>query len=633
MRRSLLATLALTLAFALLAGCAAPAQTDPSPAQDPEEYETGQVTDNTDPNAPKTVSSTEITQFYCYFSTTTMAEPGTLGNSRFTMSAKKDGDTVTGSLQIDGMREFSREFAADASFMEELQSVGYEMFEMAQYNGISHHVAGLPEDFGATLDVQYASGESIYAADNQDNFLSFGLMSALVDLFTQACAVEPTLLAVQTESKFDDTEKGYVSYPALTVAETGRDALADALTEISAAEAEQGHACAQRFGDAPEQGALRYEANATVTRSDSEYVSLYTRTERYEDASWDEPMVEYRGYTIETATGRQLGFRDILHDMQLMPIAIEQEIAATYPEAELYEDASEFLRQSVEQDDGNVTFALSYGGIHIFVNEYVVSDEPGGLHVVLDYASYPHLLNAVFTTAPEAYMLPLDYGPVYRLADGTSLQLGCDETEESDVRWSLFVNGMPLEREYYGYAPECRLIYEQGRYLVYVRVPSGDVSMLTDVFAVTPEGAEALGSVPLASDDPAGMDPAMMKMALDNIAYSAATTLIPSGWYRVGDDGMPEPVGNLFTLAGMPVALKERGRYNPADRADAAASGGMWNMIEGEVLTPLQTDLSTFIDFITDDGRVVRFEIDGFGSEMQLDNFGTLDDVFDPTYG
>ncbi|MDY2847003.1 MAG: hypothetical protein SOU50_02125 [Oscillospiraceae bacterium] len=36
------------------------------------------------------------------------------------------------------------------------------------------------------------------------------------------------------------------------------------------------------------------------------------------------------------------------------------------------------------------------------------------------------------------------------------------------------------------------------------------------------------------------------------------------------------------------------------------------------------------LDFITEDGRVVRFTIDRFANDMRLDSFGKLDDVFLP---
>jgi len=38
--------------------------------------------------------------------------------------------------------------------------------------------------YGAKLDIQYASGESIYAYDNQDCFIPLEAMQELVELFS-----------------------------------------------------------------------------------------------------------------------------------------------------------------------------------------------------------------------------------------------------------------------------------------------------------------------------------------------------------------------------------------------------------------------------------------------------------------
>ena len=44
-------------------------------------------------------------------------------------------------------------------------------------------MSGLPPDYGVKLDIQYASGESIRASNNQDCFLSLEAMEELISLF------------------------------------------------------------------------------------------------------------------------------------------------------------------------------------------------------------------------------------------------------------------------------------------------------------------------------------------------------------------------------------------------------------------------------------------------------------------
>ena len=125
-------------------------------------------------DAPKVITSTEITEFRCEFSLYANAEPGALGNGKYFCSAVLEGDSVLCSI-----RWHDRTFTADRSFMEQLQAL-VSAHNLSQHNGYSYSVSGLPDMYGAMLDVRYASGESIYAYNNQDVFLAY---EALEDLF------------------------------------------------------------------------------------------------------------------------------------------------------------------------------------------------------------------------------------------------------------------------------------------------------------------------------------------------------------------------------------------------------------------------------------------------------------------
>ena len=74
------------------------------------------------------------------------------------------------------------DFTADASFMTSLQEI-VSKYNFAQYNGYISKVSGLPDMYGAKLDISYASGESIYAHDNQDCFIPFEAIEELVKLY------------------------------------------------------------------------------------------------------------------------------------------------------------------------------------------------------------------------------------------------------------------------------------------------------------------------------------------------------------------------------------------------------------------------------------------------------------------
>ena len=81
--------------------------------------------------------------------------------------------------------DFIIDFTADTSFMTSLQEL-VSKYNFAQYNGYISKVSGLPDMYGAKLDINYASGESIYAHDNQDCFIPFEAIEEFVSFFNSA---------------------------------------------------------------------------------------------------------------------------------------------------------------------------------------------------------------------------------------------------------------------------------------------------------------------------------------------------------------------------------------------------------------------------------------------------------------
>ena len=153
----------------------------------PEAEPDGGVTKlNTGADSPKVIESTEIVDFQCEFSlvAAVLEEESELDGRVYKLQAVFDGENTNCKIKWHdryGEGE-TREFMTDASFMTKLQEI-VAKYDFAQHNGYSHHVSGLPDMYGATLDIKYASGESIYAYDNQDCFILFGAMKDLVELF------------------------------------------------------------------------------------------------------------------------------------------------------------------------------------------------------------------------------------------------------------------------------------------------------------------------------------------------------------------------------------------------------------------------------------------------------------------
>lgn len=144
----------------------------------------GGVVHNVSTDAPKQIQSTEIVSFSCEFSTLDRSLSDTeIAGHYFVLYAGPDGGLFEPSNRQEVFQTHT--FTPDSAFFDKLQSI-VAKYDLAQHNGQYHTVSGLPPHFGIKLNIQYASGESISASNNQDCFLSTEAMEELVALFSQA---------------------------------------------------------------------------------------------------------------------------------------------------------------------------------------------------------------------------------------------------------------------------------------------------------------------------------------------------------------------------------------------------------------------------------------------------------------
>ena len=183
MKRIYLTVILLLLAAVLLAVAMLFRRSDGTPTRG------GIRTDNTDPDAPKAINSTEIISFECSFSTLRDLDPGKLGKRFCSFQAARQNGSVIGSYRSDvpSSPELSVkcDFKTDASFMAKLQDA-VSNHGISRHNGLSVRVSGLPSKLGAKLYIVYASGETVSASNNQTNFLSSEEMEAIEAVFRQA---------------------------------------------------------------------------------------------------------------------------------------------------------------------------------------------------------------------------------------------------------------------------------------------------------------------------------------------------------------------------------------------------------------------------------------------------------------
>lgn len=543
--------------------------------------------------------------------------------------------------------------------MAALQKVVAE-HDLAQHNGLSYRVSGLPEGYGAIFSVTYTSGESIYASNNQSCFLSVDAMEALEALFYSQIEPYPTALDLSVAEEFttEDANGCFLSirYPVLTLGHPhwdgayrngqGHDALDIALDDYNREiRMDQDAMLKYTLRPAAEQmtGDGRLElyslADVYVTRSDDRVVSFYEAMIQYTGLI---PEQEFRRtFNFDAKTGKKLTFADVFTDVNELPLLLAEAFAAADPSLEQANELAARIGASIQEEDGIVCFALAKGGVHFFAEKNPLGGPVGIVHAMLSYWDYPELVKAFYHPASETSLTRLEYDTDYVLVDGTPLRMSWDSSDAggADIEWMITVNGKVRTEQFYGHGPECWLVQTGSevnlnrRTFLYVDEPAGGVSHSTRVYEVTKGGLSTCGQVGAAIYREFNCNPERLLMVGNDYASSGSAMLMPYGIYRVGEDGLPVLVQeDEFGLMGPTLALARDVEATLADRYDPGVEDGPLPLEVGTLLTPFRTDKKSYVDFFDGEGNVCRFAIEGFTDEMNLNGFGTLDELLEPAH-
>ena len=175
MKHILIITLILGILFGVC-GCSNNNDTDT------DEIDGGVITDATDAEAPKTVDSEEISEFYCNFCYITVVGDEIIPAGFYELSAKLSGENVSCEFDYYGNDEEYKAFTSDKDFLKKLDAI-VKKYNLPSFNGMYYFVSGLGANYGTKLDITYLSGESVYAVDNQGNYLPDDAIKELYELF------------------------------------------------------------------------------------------------------------------------------------------------------------------------------------------------------------------------------------------------------------------------------------------------------------------------------------------------------------------------------------------------------------------------------------------------------------------
>lgn len=490
--------------------------------------------------------------------------------------------------------------------MNTLQKVVAE-YDLAQYNGYSYRVSGLPEGYGACLEVEYASGEHIYASDNQSCFLSIDAMEALEALFYAEIEPYPIQLdlSVAEELAMEDVGGCFLSirYPVLTLGYPhwdgayrngqGHNALDAALDNYNREirmdqEAMLRYtlrpAAEQMTGEGPLE--LYSLADVYVIRSDNRVLAFYEAMTQYTGVIGEQ---QFRcTFNFNARTGKKLTFANVFSDVNDLPDLLAEAFAAADSSLDPADALADRINVAIQEENGQVCFALANGGVHFFAEKNPLGGTVGIVHAMLSYRNYPELVKAFYCPAAKQWLTKLQYDTDYVLPDGTTLRMGWDipSAGDEDIQWTVTINGRIRTEHFYGYGSECWLVQVDHRTFLYLEEPTGDVSHCTRVYEITEFGRLQRGQVDAAIHEELSCNPERLLMVGNDYVSSGSAMLMPYGLYRVGEDGLPVPVQEEFGLMGSTLSLARDVEATLADQYDPTAEEGPLPLAAGTQLPP-----------------------------------------------
>lgn len=368
---------------------------------------------------------------------------------------------------------------------------------------------------------------------------------------------------------------------------------------------------------------IYFRSDTIVTRNDSAVVSFYNHIDYYDGYGGQ----EWLAVNIDPETGQELQMEDVFTDLNALSVWLAEELQAVYPDLQEEADLAEQIRMMYDEE---MEFALSYGFVHFFFQEYVLPYSFGGNHVVLSLAEHPELVQGSYGVTPESYMLQMEYGTEILKQDGKKLRMDwvMDGDWSESVIWSMDVDGKIYTEEFYGYAPQNGyLIHKNGKDYFYLQEPAGDISTATNVYEVR-SGVKKVGKADLGMHSLVNLNPERMLMDVNDILFMDGMHFAPYGLFCVDKEGIPVSVkGSEYGVYGSSVVAKETFRIYMTDPRDASVEEGFTTVAGQLAMKAFRTDMETYMDFLTEDGRAIRLTIDGWNDEMELYGGSLLTDV------
>ena len=362
---------------------------------------------------------------------------------------------------------------------------------------------------------------------------------------------------------------------------------------------------------------VRYQEDIDVLRADAKVLSFV-------DDVNQGSMSSSKFHNFDSETGENVALDEVVTDPGELPSLLMNAIP--------YDTEVESLTESgiaLSIADGSLNWGIGYDGLHVILEDQRTGADGSAwtnqIEAAIRFEDEPDLFTDTFQSLPSSYGMPLESNLTYTLTFASdarthTVEVKPDPLNEDGVieNVTYVLDGAERSLDQIGPCYQIQSYYlhlENGRDFLYLNRTTdngitttrviwlyGEVKVYTDL-ACSVDG-DALG------DDRYLEDPSHFLMVHRANIFG---THYLYRYCQVGDGGLPGEIDALYDCRKDPLLSLLRAKTDvPVQILDAPGGSvtGSGTISEGTELYFQKTDGSSFVDFMTSDGKAVRIGSD-----------------------